>query len=161
MTKLENGVLRSTLARAIPSRLTCGGLRASLALAFATSLLAAPAFPPAADFIEKHCASCHNDIDKESGLDLTSLAFKPADRANFDLWIRIHDRVQAGEMPPEKKPRPSATDSTAFLSSLAGTFTAHERDVATREGRATRRRSRVDEVHLQLAFDLGGGACPG
>ncbi len=106
----------------------------------AASSTAASAFPPAAAFIEQHCASCHNDTDKEQGLDLTSLAFNPGDRANFDLWVRIHDRVQAGEMPPAKKPRPEPAEATAFLGSLAGPITAHENDVAMREGRATRRR---------------------
>jgi hypothetical protein len=110
------------------------------ALAVASTVAAAEPFAPAAAFIDKHCASCHNDIDKESGLDLTSLAFTPGDRANLDLWVRIHDRVQAGEMPPAKKPRPAPADATAFLAALARPITAYENDVSAREGRATRRR---------------------
>ena len=105
---------------------------------------AAPAFaavPPLAPaFIEQHCASCHNDTDKEAGLDLTALAFTPDDAANFQTWVKVHDRLEAGEMPPAKKPRPAAADLAASMGEIAGTLTAHEQEIAAREGRATRRR---------------------
>jgi mono/diheme cytochrome c family protein len=52
-------------------------------------------------FTDRYCSSCHNDVDKEGGLDLTSLQFNPKDSANFLTWVKIHDRVQAGEMPPK------------------------------------------------------------
>ncbi|MDP3071654.1 MAG: DUF1592 domain-containing protein [Opitutaceae bacterium] len=106
----------------------------------AAPLFAASGPPLAPAFVEKHCANCHNDTDKEAGLDLTSLAFQPADRANFDRWIRIHDRLEAGEMPPKNKARPEAAELSSVQGSLAGAFTAYEREVAAREGRATARR---------------------
>ncbi|MBL9200532.1 MAG: DUF1592 domain-containing protein [Opitutaceae bacterium] len=99
------------------------------------------AVPPLAPaFIEQHCAGCHNDTDKEAGLDLTSLAYTPGDRANFERWVRIHDRVETGEMPPAKKPRPAASDRDAFVASLRTALLADERAATAREGRATRRR---------------------
>ena len=100
------------------------------------------ATPPAAAtaFIEKHCASCHNDVDKENGLDLTSLAYAPDDAANFALWIKVHDRVQAGEMPPKKKARPEAADLEKFVQTMASTLTASERAMMANEGRAVQRR---------------------
>src|SRR5690349_8299517 len=52
-----------------------------------------------AAFTDKYCSSCHNDVDKEAGLDLTSLKYSPADAENFALWVKVHDRVQNGEMP--------------------------------------------------------------
>ena len=83
------------------------------------ALHAAP--PPAAvvAFVDKHCAACHNDVDKENGLDLTTLAYEPADGANFALWVKVHDRVQAGEMPPKKKARPEAADLEKFVQTMA------------------------------------------
>ena len=96
--------------------------------------------PVAAAFIEKHCASCHNDTDKENGLDLTSLAYDPADPANFALWVKVHDRVQAGEMPPAKKPRPAPADLEGFVRAMASTLTTSEQAQIAREGRAAQRR---------------------
>src|SRR3954454_10427863 len=57
----------------------------------------------AAEFTEKYCASCHDDVEAKGGLDLSSLSFDPADAANFARWVKIHDRLAAGEMPPKKK----------------------------------------------------------
>src|SRR5947209_9177459 len=92
-----------------------------LVLAGATALLGGAALraapPPTAvvAFIDRHCADCHNDVDKEARLDLTSLAYDPADGANFALWVKVHDRVKAGEMPPKKKARPAAADLETFV----------------------------------------------
>ena len=121
-----------------------GGL-AGAALAF-LSLSLVPALPgvPAietAAFTEKYCASCHDDVEKKGGLDLTALAFKPEDRGNFAQWVKVYDRLAAGEMPPkEKKNRPDATEQNAFLRTLAATLGASERALVAREGRATQRR---------------------
>jgi hypothetical protein len=113
--------------------------RLGFSLALTGSVFAAqPPLSPA--FIEKHCAGCHNDTDKEAGLDLTALAYAPGDRANFERWVRIHDRVETGEMPPEKKPRPAAVDRDAFVAALRTALLADERAATAREGRATRRR---------------------
>lgn len=121
--------------------------RLVLPVAFASGVLAAPraqAVPglPAhtADFVDQHCASCHDDIEKKAGLDLTSLAFQPDDLNNLLKWVRVHDRADHGEMPPKNKKRPEPTELQAFLSSIASAVTTHESDVTAREGRATRRR---------------------
>lgn len=58
--------------------------------------------PSTASFIEKHCASCHDDVEKKGGLNLTALTFAPGDPKNFNTWVRVFDRVADGEMPPKK-----------------------------------------------------------
>lgn len=107
-------------------------------------LAAAPAIHPvetrAASFIEKHCAGCHNDVDQEAGLDLTSLRFTPDNRENVLRWIKIHDRLESGEMPPKEKPRPPSAELAALVGELATTLVAVDRAQIDREGRATQRR---------------------
>ena len=93
-------------------------MTAASALTGTTVLQAAPPPPAAVAFIEKYCADCHNDVDKEARLDLTSLAYQPNDGANFALWVKVHDRVKAGEMPPKKKPRPEAKDLEEFARTM-------------------------------------------
>jgi hypothetical protein len=93
-----------------------------------------------AAFTDRHCSSCHNDVDKEGGLDLTSLKYAPNDPANFLTWVKVHDRVQAGEMPPKEKKRPSAGDTTTFIRTLASGLTASELQASAQEGRTARRR---------------------
>ena len=55
----------------------------------------------AREFIQHHCADCHDSATKEAGLDLTAIPFDAEDKANFSLWVRVHDRAKAGEMPPK------------------------------------------------------------
>ena len=109
-------------------------------LALFAALSSAGAFD-AAEFSEKYCASCHDNVEAKGGLDLTSLNYAPDDRANFATWVKVHDRLAAGEMPPKKKKtRPDAAELDAFLQSLSATLTASERATVEREGRATQRR---------------------
>jgi hypothetical protein len=100
------------------------------------------ATPPAvaSKFIDKHCASCHDEFEKEAGLDLTNLRFDPADPINFALWVKIHDRVEAGEMPPKRMDRPAAANLAAFLKTLTESLATPQRERIAREGRAVKRR---------------------
>jgi hypothetical protein len=125
----------------------CGG---ALSAALVAPLRAAPLPERTAAFIEENCASCHNDIeDRGSGLDLTSLAFAPEERRNYLTWLKVHDRIAAGEMPPQTKPRPAAAAQQAFLGDLAGALGAFER-TAGAEGRATQRRLNASEYENAL-----------
>ena len=54
-------------------------------------------------FFDQHCLECHDSQVKKGGLDLSELNWTPESRENFDLWVKVHDRVQKGEMPPKKK----------------------------------------------------------
>lgn len=84
--------------------------------------------------------SCHNDVRSESDLDLSSLEFKPADPRNFSLWVKVHDRLLAGEMPPKNKPRPDPKETAVFASDLNAALSACEKENVAHDGRATQRR---------------------
>jgi hypothetical protein len=111
-----------------------------ISLVGGAQLRAAPPPDVAVAFIEKYCASCHDDVDPEARLDLTSLVYDPTNQANFALWVKVHDRVKLGEMPPKKKARPEAGDLEKFVQTMASTLTASEQAVIQREGRAAQRR---------------------
>ena len=91
-------------------------------------------------FTKKYCSSCHNAVDREGGLDLTTLKYAPGDSENFLTWVKVHDRVQSGEMPPKEMERPNPTDVAAFVKVLAASLTAADKQIAAREGRASQRR---------------------
>ncbi len=109
-----------------------------LAAAPAKSGVALPA--PARAFLEQHCASCHDAVEKKGDLDLDALAFSPTDPRNHAFWVKLHDRVVSGEMPPAKKPRPTAGELQAFLGAISSELVAAETARLAEEGRATRRR---------------------
>lgn len=91
-------------------------------------------------FTQKYCSSCHNDDQKAGGLDLTTLKYAPGDSGNFLTWVKVHDRVRSGEMPPKQKSRPDPADVSALVKGLAASLTAADKQIAAREGRASQRR---------------------
>ena len=97
-------------------------------------------FPEAKAFIENNCADCHDGLTKEANLDLTALQFEPEDKANFATWVKVHDRVKAGEMPPKKKARPQPVALDAFVKDMAATLMTSESAITARDGRAMQRR---------------------
>ena len=112
---------------------------------FAGTLLAAlalPAFaalPAIQPFLDHHCMDCHDADVKKGGLDLAALSTDGADPAAHKKWVRVFDRVTAGEMPPKKKPRPAADEMTAFTTALAADLSAIH---AAQKGTVLRRLNR-------------------
>ena len=63
---------------------------------------AQPAMPREVQrFIGDNCLLCHNKDSLSGGLNLAAMPFRPHDSTNFDFWVKVHDRVAAGEMPPK------------------------------------------------------------
>lgn len=97
----------------------------ALALALTVGLVAGPiglleAAPPAtAAFLERHCFECHDGAARKAGLDLEHLEWAFDDRARFERWVRVFDRVERGEMPPSSVERPEKQDQSAFLAAVA------------------------------------------
>ena len=54
-------------------------------------------------FLENYCLDCHDSETRKGNLDLTALGHDPADAKAFAEWVKIHDRVRAGEMPPRNR----------------------------------------------------------
>ena len=78
-------------------------------------------------FFDQHCYSCHDQTEKKGGLNLEELSRNPTDPETLRRWVRIFDRVQEGEMPPKKKPRPAAEDANRFLAALRDPLIASDR----------------------------------
>jgi hypothetical protein len=67
-------------------------------------------------FLDKHCIDCHGADSAKAGLRLDALApqFAPVDRER--VWIKVLDRLEAGDMPPRKRPRPPQADRNQVVS---------------------------------------------
>src|ERR1700752_2839938 len=68
--------------------------------------------------IEQVCSGCHNQKTAMGGLDLSSLPFNLAESPNRERWIRTHDRIEKGEMPPKGVDLPPA-QRAAMLKQLS------------------------------------------
>lgn len=108
--------------------------------------------------LETHCLKCHSGEKPKGDLLLEKLGTDFNDRATREQWQAILERMQAGEMPPKSKPRPSATEIatlSTWITTSAQTAAITQR--AT-QGRVVMRRLNRTEyentVHDLLAVDL-------
>ncbi len=126
-------------------------------LSLANPALAAEPAPLRA-FLESHCYDCHDAATKKQGLDLASLKFALDDRAAFDTWVKVLDKVKSGEMPPKKKPQPAAAERDQFAAALHESLLVHNRALQQNQGRTVLRRlNRVEwsnTVRDLLGVDL-------
>jgi hypothetical protein len=105
-------------------------------LCSSNAVLAADDF--VAPVIKKNCIECHNKEDNQGGLDLTALKYDLKDDATFDKWVKIHDRVRDGEMPPDDVVPKASRDP--FLKQLFTDLTRADREKIKLTGRAIYRR---------------------
>ena len=86
-------------------------------------------------FADYHCVSCHSGDDPDGGFNFSKLAFDLANEETARRWVLVHDRVAWGEMPPSSEARPDASQSAAFVTTLADamrTAEANRNDVVLR-----------------------------
>ncbi|MEP7354787.1 MAG: DUF1592 domain-containing protein [Acidobacteriota bacterium] len=106
---------------------------------------AAPPFTGSDEFLRQNCTVCHGGSSPKAGLDLTKLAYEPANPDNFATWVKVHDRLSAGEMPPAGMPRPASTSLSQFVQSLSTQLTEYEKATTAEFGRASLRRLNASE----------------
>src|SRR5689334_1956467 len=82
---------------------------------------------PLQPFFQKYCSDCHLDGTAKGGLDLAALATDLQDAEALRRWIRVYDRVRAGEMPPPRKLHSSPQEQETFLSALGSSLTRADR----------------------------------
>ncbi len=76
------------------------------------------------EFLGQHCFHCHESGNAEGGLNLADMKLDADDPVNLAKWAKVHDRVAAGEMPPEDEDRPSKEDIAGFVRQTAETLNA-------------------------------------
>ncbi|MBE2284486.1 MAG: DUF1592 domain-containing protein [Prosthecobacter sp.] len=76
------------------------------------------AIPAIQPFLDQNCMDCHDAEMKKGGLDLAALPTDGSDAAALKKWVRVFDRVAAGEMPPPKKKQPSQDAVQDFMGAL-------------------------------------------
>ncbi|MDX1944178.1 MAG: DUF1588 domain-containing protein [Pirellulaceae bacterium] len=94
----------------------------SLPVGAPTARADADAFPATvAPFLKQHCLECHGAAKAEGELKLDNLVAtaKPGG-GDPAIWGKILERLLAGDMPPEEKPRPAAEAREAVVAWLRG-----------------------------------------
>jgi hypothetical protein len=112
-------------------------------------------------FVKKHCAACHNAETREGSLDLTALKPDFVSEETGPRWVKVHDRIAAGTMPPRDADQPTAAERDAVLKQLSESIIAAEREAA-KDTPQLRRLTRGEyENTIRDLFDMPGIALSG
>ena len=79
---------------------------------------AAPQDSQAAAFMKEHCLRCHGPEKAKGDFRLDQLDTDFSKPSTFERWREVVARVQAGEMPPKKEPRPQPAQVQTFVRQL-------------------------------------------
>ncbi len=108
-----------------------------------------------AAMVKKHCVDCHSGDKPEAGLNLAALKFDTAEPRVFATWVRIHDQLASGEMPPADAEQPSPDERRMAVGTLHKTLHATSLAQQKTEGRVALRRMNRTQ-HENTLNDLLG-----
>lgn len=106
-------------------------------------------------FLRTHCFDCHQGKESGGGLDLAKLGNELTDAKSKSHWIRIVDRVAAGEMPPRDAEKPDATLTGKFVQTTGDWLRMFQRAEDSQLGRVRGRRLTRRELERTLQDLLG------
>jgi len=85
-----------------------------------------PSKPAPAEFardiqplLATYCFECHGEARQKSGVAFHSLTDLPTARRQRELWTRVREQLQAGEMPPDSADQPTAAERQRLLQWIA------------------------------------------
>ncbi len=125
-----------------------------LLIAFLTALLPPtvhsqdPVAEKVAPLLSKYCTSCHGAEKQKGGIELHQLKTSVDAYKSHRFLESIAHQIEAGEMPPEDKPQPSAEEKALLVRELRATLTRLEKgDFPRQPGRTTLRRLNRNEYN--------------
>ncbi len=120
-----------------------------------------PAAPVQRQFLDRHCAACHNDRVKSGGLSLTQAELSKLE-AQPELWEKVVRKVRTGVMPPPDAPQPADAERRALLTfletSLDASWNARVNPGRTETLRRLNRTEYQSAIRDLLALDVDAGA---
>ena len=109
-------------------------------------------------FLQVNCIDCHDGPEGEAGFDLRRVLSNGIDLQETKLdppWVKIIDRVAAGEMPPREADQPNVKDRNEFVSQTSQWLQKHQRQRDRTYGRVRARRLTRIQVERSLHEILG------
>ncbi|MEY5011436.1 MAG: hypothetical protein RLZZ253_2575, partial [Verrucomicrobiota bacterium] len=107
------------------------------------------------EFLNTHCVECHGEKKQEGKVRLDQIAFQLDTVQGADLWQKVLNNVNSGDMPPEDASQPHPQAKADFLEALSQTLVAARRALSDSGGRSLVRRLNRREYQNTLRDLLG------
>jgi mono/diheme cytochrome c family protein len=105
--------------------------------------------------LKQYCYDCHNPKKLKGDLDLAPIADNPRLDEHRDVWEKIAELVESGEMPPEKKPQPNEAERDLVVKYIDGQLAKVDCKQERNPGRVTIRRLNREEYRNTIRDLLG------
>ncbi|MDC0157268.1 DUF1592 domain-containing protein, partial [Verrucomicrobia bacterium] len=92
------------------------------------------------DLLDTYCMDCHDADTQKGKVNLEDLPLEVDTLQHAELWQKVLDVLNSGEMPPEKKRQPESVAKADFLEDLAKTMVLARKKLSDSAGQITMRR---------------------
>jgi hypothetical protein len=106
-------------------------------------------------FLKDNCLNCHNAEKQKGKVRLDDISFSLDAVQKADLWQKILNAVNSGEMPPEDEKQPERGQKTEFLAALSETLVLARKSLSDVQGTITMRRLNRREYRNTIRDLLG------
>ena len=106
-------------------------------------------------FLKDNCLTCHNAEMQKGKVRLDDIAFTLDSVEKADLWQKVLNSINSGEMPPEDEKQPDPVAKTDFLDDLSRTLVAARTALSDSGGKITMRRLNRREYKNTIRDLLG------
>jgi mono/diheme cytochrome c family protein len=140
-----------------PALLIVAIVLSGIGVAGAASPSSEPLTAEVRTFFAAHCVACHGPEKQESDLRLDAATMDWSDPSAVAVWTTVIQRIEAGEMPPEERPRPPADRQHAAVRALRTRLLAELTKSGAAAVRRPRRLNRLEyqnSVRELLGIDL-------
>ena len=97
--------------------------------------------------IDSYCLDCHDAETQKGKVNLEALSFKVTTIKQAEIWQKVLNAMNSGEMPPKKKSQPKNAEKADFLDDLAQTMVLARKKLSDSGGKITMRRLNRREYH--------------
>ena len=106
-------------------------------------------------FLKTHCFDCHDSQTQEGQVDLEQLPLNIRTLQQAELWQKVLNALNSGEMPPVESEQPGDVEKADFLEALAEAMVAARRALSDSGDRITIRRLNRREYQNTLEHLTG------
>ncbi len=106
-------------------------------------------------FLEKYCLECHDTLMEEGKVNLEEIPFQVTNIEEAELWQKVLNSMNSGEMPPEDEKQPEQHEKADFLDALAQTMVDARRSLSDSGGEITMRRLNRREYQNSMDYLTG------
>ncbi|NRB74898.1 MAG: DUF1592 domain-containing protein [Verrucomicrobiales bacterium] len=105
--------------------------------------------------LDKYCLECHDSLSDKGGVNLEDVSFEIDSVESAELWQKVLNVMNSGEMPPEDEKQLTTEEKTAFLKDLSDQMVVAREALSDTGGVITMRRLNRREYENSI-YDLLG-----